>query len=55
MGEPLAPSRLWQVRAPYLALAPGLERAPHAGNSSLIVHPRTWKRCPVLTVATSGP
>lgn len=55
MDEPLTPSRLWQVRAPYLALAPGLERAPHAGNSSLIVHPGTWKRCPVLTVATSGP
>ena len=55
MDEPLTPSRLWQVRAPDLALAPGLERALHAGNSSLTVHPGTWKRCSVLTVATSGP
>lgn len=55
MDEPLTPSRLWQVRAPDLAVAPGLERALHAGNSSLTVHPGTWKQCSrLLPVAPGG-
>lgn len=31
------------MRAPHLALAAGLERALHVGNSSLTLHPGTWK------------